>query len=228
ENLGNLFFIMDSEIVQVSGSTIVKQQVTSSVLQKQFVVLVESQHLTKSSCCRDTERRNKGQIMLIPPRPNLESKTIALFRLGITADNSQRPMKLDKHKVPQHLLLWQTNKIRTEHLVRKVERNNRKTTIPPTIINQPIVKTLSQRLHGFSLSDKEHNLIDIANDDIKIIVVECQRSMFGKIIGERKTSWMGLKRAMSNIWKLKEPMEIKELGHNFFQFIFQNKEDLER
>ncbi|CAA0822586.1 Unknown protein, partial [Striga hermonthica] len=53
-------------------------------------------------------------------------------------------------------------------------------------------------------------------------------SLFGKVIGDRKASWVGIKQAMSNIWRLSLPMEVKELGHNFFQFLFQNKEDKER
>ncbi|CAA0819362.1 Unknown protein, partial [Striga hermonthica] len=87
---------------------------------------------------------------------------------------------------------------------------------------------LSQRLEGFSLSEKEHNYIDLGQVDIKLSDGECKRSLFGKIIGDRKASWIGVQRALNYIWKLREPMEARELGHNFFQFIFQNKEDLEK
>ncbi|CAA0807045.1 Unknown protein, partial [Striga hermonthica] len=87
---------------------------------------------------------------------------------------------------------------------------------------------LSQRLHSFSLSDREAPIIDIAQDDIKPSAEICERSLFGKVIGDRKASWVGIKRAMSNIWRLSLPMEVKELGHNFFQFLFQSKDDKER
>ncbi|CAA0811723.1 Unknown protein, partial [Striga hermonthica] len=69
--------------------------------------------------------------------------------------------------------------------------------------------------------------IDIANDDIKLSADECNRSLFGKIVGYRVASWIGVKRTMTNIWRLSHPMEIKELTPNFFQFIFQTREDLE-
>ncbi|CAA0841625.1 Unknown protein, partial [Striga hermonthica] len=87
---------------------------------------------------------------------------------------------------------------------------------------------LSDQLERFSLSEREAELIDIAQTDIKLSAEECSRSLFGKIIGDRAASWIGVKRTMSNIWRLSQPMEIKELSPNFFQFIFQNKEDVQK
>ncbi|CAA0821428.1 Unknown protein, partial [Striga hermonthica] len=87
---------------------------------------------------------------------------------------------------------------------------------------------LTQRLEVFSLSETENVIIDIAKIDIRYSAEECHKSLFGKIIGDRPVSWMGVKRTMSYIWKLRQPMEVKELAPNFFQFIFQSKEDLER
>ncbi|CAA0824400.1 Unknown protein, partial [Striga hermonthica] len=87
---------------------------------------------------------------------------------------------------------------------------------------------LAQKLNCISLSAKESHLIDIEHKDIKLSADECQRSLFGKIVGDRKASWIGVQRTMSHIWKLKQPMEVKDLGYNFFQFTFQNKDDLKK
>ncbi|CAA0840131.1 Unknown protein, partial [Striga hermonthica] len=71
-------------------------------------------------------------------------------------------------------------------------------------------------------------LVDIAKDDIKVSADECNRSLFGKVIGDRPPNWIGIKRSMSQIWRLAQPMEVKELEPNYFQFIFQSKEDQKR
>ncbi|CAA0819412.1 Unknown protein, partial [Striga hermonthica] len=65
----------------------------------------------------------------------------------------------------------------------------------------------------------------IARSDITLSADECSRSLFGKIIGDRTTSWIGVERTMTNIWRLSHDMEIKELSPNYFQFIFQSRED---
>ncbi|CAA0833241.1 Unknown protein, partial [Striga hermonthica] len=87
---------------------------------------------------------------------------------------------------------------------------------------------LSDRLDKVSLSTNEAKIFDIAQGDIKLSNEECNRSLFGKIIGGRPASWIGIKRAMSQIWKLNHPMEVKELCPNYFQFIFQNRGDMKK
>ncbi|CAA0813227.1 Unknown protein, partial [Striga hermonthica] len=87
---------------------------------------------------------------------------------------------------------------------------------------------LAHRLKVFSLSDRENWTIDIARNDICLSDEECSRCLFGKVKGDIKASWIGIKRTMSQIWRLQQPVEVKELGHNYFQFLFQNREDLER
>ncbi|CAA0815770.1 Unknown protein, partial [Striga hermonthica] len=87
---------------------------------------------------------------------------------------------------------------------------------------------LANRLKGFSLSAAEALVTDIEQVDIRRSAEACRRSLFGKVIGDRRASWIGIKRTMNNIWKLQKPMDIKELEPNYFQFIFQNREDLEK
>ncbi|CAA0819702.1 Unknown protein, partial [Striga hermonthica] len=87
---------------------------------------------------------------------------------------------------------------------------------------------LLDRLDKVSLSTNEAKIFDIAQGDIKLSNEECNRSLFGKIIGDRPASRIGIKRAMSQIWKLNHPMEVKELCPNYFQFIFQNRDDMKK
>ncbi|CAA0837917.1 Unknown protein, partial [Striga hermonthica] len=87
---------------------------------------------------------------------------------------------------------------------------------------------LSERLNKVALSVNEEKIFDIAQNDIKLSDDECNRSLFGKIVGDRPASWIGIKRAMSQIWKLNQAMEVKELCPNYFQFIFQNRDDMKK
>ncbi|CAA0819552.1 Unknown protein, partial [Striga hermonthica] len=41
-------------------------------------------------------------------------------------------------------------------------------------------------------------------------------------------NWIGVKRTMTTIWRLNQSMEIKELSPNYFQFIFQSREDKQK
>ncbi|CAA0818874.1 Unknown protein, partial [Striga hermonthica] len=84
---------------------------------------------------------------------------------------------------------------------------------------------LNSKLKGIDLSESEVTAIELRDLDIKTSAEECEYSLFGKVIGDRKASLLGIRRTMSNIWQIKSPMEVKELKNNFFQFIFGNKED---
>ncbi|CAA0818673.1 Unknown protein, partial [Striga hermonthica] len=87
---------------------------------------------------------------------------------------------------------------------------------------------LESKLRNFSLSEAENSIVDLAQEDIKLSKEECIRSLFGKIIGDRKASLFGLKRTMTQIWKIQHSVEIRELRTNFFQFIFESREDLKK
>ncbi|CAA0823185.1 Unknown protein, partial [Striga hermonthica] len=72
---------------------------------------------------------------------------------------------------------------------------------------------------------KEAGNVEIQLKDIKSSEEECGRSLFGKVVGDRPTSMLGIKRTMTTIWKLQLAMEVKEISSNFFQFIFASQED---
>ncbi|CAA0823390.1 Unknown protein, partial [Striga hermonthica] len=82
---------------------------------------------------------------------------------------------------------------------------------------------LGHKLGKFTLSEIEDSYIDLDNTDVTLSEDECQRSLFGKIVGERKANWVGVKRTMSFLWKLGNSLEVRELGNNYFQFLFPNR-----
>ncbi|CAA0832784.1 Unknown protein [Striga hermonthica] len=93
---------------------------------------------------------------------------------------------------------------------------------------QSVEVELEQKLEKFSLLEAENSIVDIAQDDTKVSKSECQKSLFGKIIRDRSTSLFGVKRTIGQIWKIQGAVEVRELSNNFFQFIFDNVEDLQK
>ncbi|CAA0805991.1 Unknown protein, partial [Striga hermonthica] len=80
------------------------------------------------------------------------------------------------------------------------------------------------KLRAFSLSNIENAVIDIGDDDVKASIDECRHSLFGKIVGEKRAHLRGIKKAMG--CPANEGRLVRELGINFFQFIFENQEDM--
>ncbi|CAA0838704.1 Unknown protein [Striga hermonthica] len=82
-----------------------------------------------------------------------------------------------------------------------------------------------RKLHACSMSEKETGGVELRTNDVKAGDEECERSLFGKIVGDRPANIMGVKRMMSNIWKLQQAMEVKEISSNYFQFLFTSMDD---
>ncbi|CAA0810987.1 Unknown protein, partial [Striga hermonthica] len=87
---------------------------------------------------------------------------------------------------------------------------------------------VTKKLQKFSLSVEESGGVEIQRKDIVSSEEECVNSLFGKVIGNRKASLLGVKRAMSAIWRLHQRLEVRELETNFFQFIFSSEDDRKR
>ncbi|KAK6114965.1 hypothetical protein DH2020_007234 [Rehmannia glutinosa] len=87
---------------------------------------------------------------------------------------------------------------------------------------------IALKLQKFSLSVKEQLGVDIEDEDIVKSKDECKRSLFGKVLGNKKVNYTGLKNTMLSVWPIEEPFVLRELVFNLFQFVFRNKEDLMR
>ncbi|CAA0825772.1 Unknown protein, partial [Striga hermonthica] len=63
---------------------------------------------------------------------------------------------------------------------------------------------------------------------LEVGVIECSLSLVGKIYGEKKVHFGGLKETLGTIWKTNKPFSARQLGQNLFQFIFKSKEDKQK
>ncbi|KAK6135545.1 hypothetical protein DH2020_030716 [Rehmannia glutinosa] len=86
-------------------------------------------------------------------------------------------------------------------------------------------KDLEDRLKSFSLSKEENTEILLEPTDVIKNILECEKSLIGKIFGIKKVSILGFKSTMMNIWQTKESFSIREIGCNLFQVVFVSQED---
>lgn len=84
------------------------------------------------------------------------------------------------------------------------------------------------RLQSFHLSVEEGVGIELEEKDVAFSTDECGRCLVGKIFGEKRVNFVGLRNTMTSIWPLKSTVKIRELGINLFQFVFANLEDMKR
>lgn len=82
-----------------------------------------------------------------------------------------------------------------------------------------------ERLKSFSLSSREADGVEILEEDVSIGLEEGQRSLIGKIFGEKKANFVGVKGAMTKLWQSKGLCRVVALDQNVFQFIFGKAED---
>ncbi|CAA0840589.1 Unknown protein, partial [Striga hermonthica] len=83
-------------------------------------------------------------------------------------------------------------------------------------------------LQNFKLSEREEGGISITDDDISAGIQECSQSLFGRIYGEKRVNFTGMRNTLQTVWQTQKPVTARALGHNQFQFIFQTEEDKKR
>lgn len=81
------------------------------------------------------------------------------------------------------------------------------------------------RLKSFSLSAKETQGVDLLEADVCGGLEEESRSLIGKIFGEKRTNFWGVKSAMMKLWNQKGLCKVISLAPNTYQFIFNNADD---
>ncbi|CAA0808754.1 Unknown protein [Striga hermonthica] len=84
------------------------------------------------------------------------------------------------------------------------------------------------KLKNFDLSTKEDVGVTLSNDDICLGIKECSRSLIGKIHGDKRINFNGLKETLSHIWRTQQPFTVRLVGYNIFQFAFQSEEDKQK
>ncbi|KAK6128815.1 hypothetical protein DH2020_037451 [Rehmannia glutinosa] len=87
---------------------------------------------------------------------------------------------------------------------------------------------IALKLEKFSLCSEEKLGIEIEEDDIFESKEECSRSLFRKVLGSKKANFTGIKKTLQGLWSIKEPVVLRELGFNLFQFVFHSEMDKRR
>lgn len=82
-------------------------------------------------------------------------------------------------------------------------------------------------LKNFSLSRIEHQDVELENTDVKIGAEEGRRSLIGRVFGDKKANYLGVKSSMLKLWQYKGLLKIVSLTHNTFQFVFAKDLDCE-
>lgn len=73
-----------------------------------------------------------------------------------------------------------------------------------------------KRLRRFQLSIEKVVGIEIEEVDVKNSKEECSRSLVGKVYGDKRVNFVGLRNTIWVIWPTKEPFKVRELGVNLF------------
>lgn len=81
------------------------------------------------------------------------------------------------------------------------------------------------RLQSFNLLEEGAKGFQLEPSDIQISHEECKRSLVGKVFGDKKANFTGLKNTLNGIWNTSKPFKISELKNNLFQFIFESEQD---
>lgn len=81
------------------------------------------------------------------------------------------------------------------------------------------------RLNSLNLREEEEVGLQVAQTDIHVSHDECQRSLIGRIFGDKLANYTGVKNNFSALWNSIAPFKLRELGQNFFLFIFATQQD---
>lgn len=77
----------------------------------------------------------------------------------------------------------------------------------------------------FVLSAKEKSHIVINEEDLDKGLKECHQSIIGKIVGEKKANFVGVRNYVQSNWGGTSMIKVAEIGTNFFQFTFEDQEE---
>ncbi|KAK6786279.1 hypothetical protein RDI58_014804 [Solanum bulbocastanum] len=77
-----------------------------------------------------------------------------------------------------------------------------------------------ERLHQFALTEEEKETVSIEISDVLSSTNDCEVSLFGKVVSDKKVNLQGAKNTTPVAWGNPTGLQIKEIGWNFFQFKF--------
>lgn len=80
--------------------------------------------------------------------------------------------------------------------------------------------TILQRFQNFKLKPDEESGLTLEFKDIQFSHEECERSLIGKIWGEKVANFSGLKNTLPAMWPFAGHVKVREMGVNLYQFVF--------
>lgn len=83
------------------------------------------------------------------------------------------------------------------------------------------------RFNSFFLSEKEAEYVNLAEIDVCLGLEEGNRSLIGRIFGEKKANFIGVKNAMMKLWQHRGLCRVINLMQNVYQFVFKEAGDRE-
>lgn len=84
-----------------------------------------------------------------------------------------------------------------------------------------------ERLKAFLLSNAETFGVDLKEEDIQVRVKEGMSSLVGRVFGDKKAIFLGLRTTFTKLWQCKGLCTVLSLGNNVVQFIFLRASDRE-
>lgn len=64
------------------------------------------------------------------------------------------------------------------------------------------------------------------NADVATSIEENRRSLLGKVYGDKRANFTGLKNMLSALWVGSGPVKVREMGINLYQFVFTTQADM--
>lgn len=81
------------------------------------------------------------------------------------------------------------------------------------------------QLASFSLSQIEGTGVELVTKDVNIGLEEGNKSLLGRVFGEKKANLVGVKSSLMKIWQHRGLRKVVGLEPNTFQFIFEKETD---
>lgn len=85
--------------------------------------------------------------------------------------------------------------------------------------------TVLNQFKNFRLEAEENGGCDLEVEDVTVSSAECDRSLIGKLYGEKVANFTGLKNTLAIMWSSVRPFKTRELGVNLYQFTFESEQD---
>lgn len=84
------------------------------------------------------------------------------------------------------------------------------------------------RLKVFSLSVIEDKGVELLDTDVSIGMEERRRSLIGKVFGEKRSNFVGVKSTMMKLWQHRGLTKVVTVAPNVYQFVFEHHLDREK